>query len=107
MSLLAEATRKALDELNEYRNRLQAFSDSAPEVGKIQIHTLGWNGDHATSDEEEPTVSLHCRVFINGVEVPGVTGITTDFSHDFAETTVRLLGPVEVVTHDRESWAKL
>ena len=76
----------------------------------IEIHTLGWNGDHAIDDKigEEPTMQIYARVFVDGTEIPQVLRVRTHHrSGDFALAVVTLAGPIEIRTHDGESWEAL
>lgn len=98
---------KVLDEINERRNTLRADSSSQSEPKKIEIHTLGWRGDHSVDPGEVPSITIYTRVFIDGVEVPQVSSVETTHGHDFGQVKLTLFGEVEVITHDRDSWVAL
>jgi hypothetical protein len=75
----------------------------------IEIHTLGWSGDHAIDDTtgERPNGQVYARVFVDGTEIPQVVRVRTHHSNDFALAVVTLAGPIEIRTHDKESWKAL
>lgn len=73
----------------------------------IEIHALGWNGDHAIKEGEEPNASLYARVFVDGVEIPEVMRVRTLHRQDFSIAVVTLFGPVKVINHTKESWDAL
>ena len=76
----------------------------------IEIHTLGWKGDHAIDDKigEKPSVQIYARVFVDGTEIPQVMRVRTRHeSGGFAVAVVTLMGPIEIRTHDQESWETL
>jgi len=106
-SLIGAAKQETLRQINESINTVQAESSSEVPSSKITIHTLGWSEDHAADPGTDPTITLLARVFINGVEVPQLKSVSTTHSSDFNTTTIEIYGPVEIVTHDRESWKQL
>lgn len=75
----------------------------------IEIHTLGWKGDRALTEEDGPTAeqSIYARVFVDGVEIPGVIRVRTNHRNDFTLTTITVCAPVEVFNHTDESWRAL
>ncbi len=78
----------------------------------IEIHTLKWNNDHAITEAEiedgdDANVTIYCRVFVGGVEIPQVVRARALFGQDFTEAVIRLIGPVEVINHTQESWEAL
>ena len=73
----------------------------------IEIHTLGWSFDHAIEGAEEPNASIYARVFVDGVEIPGVMRARTMHRNDFAVTVITLMGAVEIINHDKASWDAL
>jgi hypothetical protein len=75
----------------------------------IEIHTLKWREDHAVhdGDEEDANITIYCRVFIDGKEIPGVARARTYHRDDFTQTTITMYGMVEMVNHTRESWDAL
>jgi hypothetical protein len=75
----------------------------------IQIHTLQWRGDRSVRDGDDVagSVTVYCRVFVNGDEIPQVIRARTYHGNDFAWTTLTLAGVVEIVNHTQESWLAL
>ena len=73
----------------------------------IEIHTLGWKGDHAVEVGEEPNVTIWARVFVDGTEIPQVSRVRTFHRQDLTLCTITLIGPVTVVNHDEASWDAL
>lgn len=107
-SLVAAADPSTRQALLDSMNTVRAESTSAPPPKKIEIHTLGWYEDHPAEAGEAPSITIYSRVFIDGVEVPQLSSVETKHSgSEFSEVTLRIYGPVEVITHDRDSWAKL
>ncbi len=75
---------------------------------EIEIHTLGWKGSSAIKEEEEPDVTILCRVFIEGVEVPGVMNARPVWRNgEFSFVTIRSMAAVKTVTHTQETWDAL
>lgn len=87
--------------------------DQAENSMKVEIHTLKWNGSAAVTDAEaengvDANVTLYSRVFVGGIELPGVTRARVLFDNGgFTEAMIRLIGPIEVVNHTKESWDAL
>lgn len=76
----------------------------------IEIHTLSWSGDVAIRDGEDrkPQASLMLRVWIDGVEIPGVMrSRVTHRVDNFADVVLAISDVTTVVNHTRESWDAL
>lgn len=74
----------------------------------IEIHTRGWNGDMPLAEGEEPNASLSVRVFVDGVEILGVTRARAVFkADDFSQVYLHLVDAARVITHTDESWRNL
>lgn len=74
----------------------------------IEIHTLGWSSDRGIEPGEYAKTQLHCRVFVDGVEIPAVLRARPRYvNNDFVMTTIVTQDAVQLVTHTRKSWSEL
>lgn len=80
----------------------------------IEIHTLRWRGDRAVATDDDRTdghlpedVTVYCRVFVDGKELPNVVRARTMHRNDFVTTVITLAAETEIVNHTQETWDAL